>query len=283
MTRTLSSSTAAVVERLELEQAFLVSLDDLRSLLNEAGVRSEPSLVAKRLRDRGWLLPTAVPGVWEFAPAAQAGPYSQGHPFRDVIASNHAHPHLHACVCLTSALWAHGLSDRLPDRPEVSVPPGVHVPIGLARTFRVARFEANAPVVTLRQTPTHALPTVLVHFAARPADVTSWGTVLDLLPDLVGAIAQQANGGGLAALEAELRDRPASVRTRLAYLLHGVAPAWARALQPTRHARGKVWFGPRGPLRRHHAPLEIADTILPMSPGELPPLEDLACTRSTSV
>ena len=40
---------------------------------------------------------------------------------------------------------------------------------------------------------------------------------------------------------------------------------------------GKVWFGPRGPLRRHHAALEMADTILPMSPGDLPPIQGFEC------
>jgi hypothetical protein len=44
------------------------------------------------------------------------------------------------------------------------------------------------------------------------------------------------------------------VRTRLAYLLHGVAPGWAATLAPPSH--GEVRFGPRGPLRRHHATLE---------------------------
>jgi hypothetical protein len=274
MTRPLSRAAAKIVERLELEQAFLVTLADLRSLMDDLDVRSEPKLVAKRLRDHGWLLPTAFSGVWEFAPGAQAGPYPRGHPFREVVAAHRAHPELDLAVGLTSALWAHGLTDRSPDRPEVAVTPGARVPAGLTRVCRIVRFEAQLPPVILRDVPVHALATVLVHLAARPTDVRSWGAVLDVLPDLVAAVAQAAPNGGRDALELELHGRPASVRTRLAYLLHGVAPQWAEALTPLSH--GKVWFGPRGPLRRHHAALGVADTILPMSPGELPPIQGLA-------
>ncbi len=273
MTRPLSRASAKIVEHLELEQVLLVTLADLRTLMNDLDVRSEPKLVAKRLRDHGWLLPTAFPGVWEFAPGAQAGPYSRGHPLREVVAARHAHPYLEVGVCLATALWAHDLADRLPDRPEVAVAPGARVPAGLTRVCRIVRFHAQLPSVTLRDAPVHALATVLVHLAARPADVKSWGGILDVLPDLVAEVAQAAPDGGRQALELELHGRPASVRTRLAYLLHGVAPGWVAALAPSSH--GKVWFGPRGPLRHHHAALEIADTILPMSPGDLPPLPGL--------
>ena len=271
MTRPLSRVAAKIVERLELEQAFLVTLADLRGLMEEFDVRSEPKLVAKRLRDHGWLLPTAFPGVWEFAPGAQAGPYPRGHPFREVVAARRAHPELALAVGLSSALWVHGLTDRPPDRPEVAVAPGTRVPTGLARACRIVRFEAHLPPVTLRDAPVHALATVLVHLAAHPTDVRSWGGVLDVLPDLVAAVAKATANGGRDALEHELHGRPASARTRLAYLLHGVAPRWADALTPSSH--GKVWFGPRGRLRRHHAALEVADTILPMSPGDFAPIQ----------
>jgi len=140
-----------------------------------------------------------------------------------------------------------------------------------ARACRIIRCEAQLPPVTLRDAPAHALATILVHPAARPTDVRSWGGLLDVLPELVAAVAQGAPIGGRDALEHELHGRPAAVRTRLAYLLHGVAPGWAEALTAPSH--GKVWFGPRGPLRRHHAALEVADTILPMPPGDLPPIK----------
>ena len=142
MTRPRSRAAANTVERLDLEQASLVTLADLRNLMNDLDGRSEPKLIAKRLRHHGWLLPTALPGVSEFAPGAQAGPYPRGHPFREVIAAHRAHPELDLAVGLTSALWAHGLADRSPDRPEVAVPPGARVPTGRTRACRIVRFEA---------------------------------------------------------------------------------------------------------------------------------------------
>ena len=89
----------------------------------------------------------------------------------------------------------------------------------------------------------------------------------------MAAVAQAAPNGGLDALERELHGRPAAVRIRLAYLLHGVAPRWAVTLTAPSH--GNVWFGPRAPLRRHNAALEVADTIPPMPPGDLPPSQGL--------
>jgi hypothetical protein len=49
----------------------------------------------------------------------------------------------------------------------------------------------------------------------------------------------------------------------------GVAPALAGRLGAL--PRGKVWFGPRRPLRRHDARLNVADTVLPVAPHTLLP------------
>lgn len=224
MARPLSRAAAKTVERLDLEQVSLVTLADLRNLMDDLDGRSEPKLVAKRLRDLGWLLPTAFPGVWEFAPGAQAGPYPHGQPLREVIAAGRAHPELDVAVGLTSALWAQALTDDAPDRPEVAVPPAARVPTGRTRACCIVRFEAQLPSVTFRDAPAHALATILVHLATRPTDVRSWGGDLDALPDLVAAVAQATHHGGLDAIEHEHYGRPASVRIRLAYLLHGVEP-----------------------------------------------------------
>lgn len=262
MTRSLPPSLAPVVAEFELEQAFLVTMEDLTRISRAAGIRSEPKLIAKRLRDLGWLLATHTPGVWEFAPGAHAGPIGQGHPFREVNAALAAQPELDVAVCLASALWAHQLLDRAPELPDVALPVGSTIPQGLARSSRAVRFDRRLPTVMLRGTPVHQPATILVHLAARPADVTSWGAILDALPDLIATVDE-------AALREELENRPAAVKTRLAYLIHGVAPDLARDLAQAGH--GKVWFGPRAPLRRHHSGFDVADTILPVSPALLTP------------
>ena len=80
MTRSVPISLAPVVERLELDQPELVTLEQLTKIAAELGVRTAPALIAYRLRMRGWLLSTGLSGAWEFAPGAHAGPYSRGGP-----------------------------------------------------------------------------------------------------------------------------------------------------------------------------------------------------------
>lgn len=260
LTRSLSPALARIVTELELEQAFLVDMDSLDRLRNDVGVKTSTKMIAKRLRDRGWLLPTEQIGVWEFAPGAHAGPIGRGHPFREIQAALRAAPALDVAVCLTSAMWAHGLLDKAPARPEVALPKGDTVPAGLKRVARIVHFDRHLPTVRVRGTPTHRPATILVHLAANPSNVRSWSAVLDALPELLG----QAEAEDL---QEELTGRPAAVGTRLAYLLHGVDPALASRLAPADH--GKVWFGPRGPLKRHNQTFNIADTILPISPSQL--------------
>ena len=77
-----------------------------------------------------------------------------------------------------------------------------------------------------------------------------------------------------ADIDAELAGRPRSVRVRLAYLTQGVAPDLAERLVPPDdggRAAPKVWFGPRGSLKRHSARFSVADTVLPFDPASLHP------------
>ncbi|MCA1791871.1 MAG: type IV toxin-antitoxin system AbiEi family antitoxin [Thioalkalivibrio sp.] len=247
---------------LELDQAFLVDMDSLERLRNDVGIKTSTKMIAKRLRDRGWLLPTEQIGVWEFAPGAHAGPIGRGHPFREIQAALRADPALDAAVCLTSAMWAHGLLDKAPARPEVALPKGDTVPAGLKRAARIVHFDRHLPTVRVRGTPTHRPATILVHLAAHPSNVRSWSAILDALPELLRRVEAED-------LQEESTGRPAAVATRLAYLIHGIDPALASRLAPADH--GKVWFGPRGPLKRHNQTFNVADTILPISPSQLEP------------
>jgi predicted transcriptional regulator of viral defense system len=258
LTRTLPPSLAPIVAELELEQPLVVTMDDLAVLSHQAGVRSDVKLVAERLREHGWLLPTTTLGVWEFAPAAHAGPIGHGHPFLGLRAALAAKVIPGAAVCLGSALWAHGLIDRAPELMEVAVSPGTRVPSGLGRAARVVVFGSRLVAVRAKDAPVHRFATILVHLATRPTDVRSWGTVASALADLVAAADR-------AEIEAELVDRTESVARRLAYLVQALDPQLAVDLMP--RPRGKVWFGPRGPLRRHDQRFQIADTVLPFDPA----------------
>ena len=265
MTRTIPPSFGPILTELELEAPLVVTLAELAALVKRTGIGTEPRVVADRLRKLGWLLPTETAGVWEFAPAAHAGPIGHGDQFLGLRAALAARPTLDAAVCLTSALAAHGLTDRAPDRLEVAVDPGGSVPQGLLRAARVVVFGAHLPPERSLGVPVHRPATVLVHLAARPVDVRGWGAIADSLPELVDVVT-------LAEVDTELVGRPRAVRVRLAYLTQGVAPDLADRLVPPDEggrAAPKVWFGSRGRLKRHNSRFAVADTLLPFDPASL--------------
>ena len=70
MTRTISTSMAGVLEKLELERPIIVTSEQLSTILKEEGIRTPARIVAARLREKGWLLPTQSSGAWEFVPAS---------------------------------------------------------------------------------------------------------------------------------------------------------------------------------------------------------------------
>lgn len=265
MTRRIPGSLSPILSALELEAPQVVTLAQLAELVERAGIGTQPKVVADRLRKLGWLLPTETAGVWEFAPAAHAGPIGHGDQFTELRAVLAARPSLDAAVCLTSALAGRGLVDRWPDRLEIAVPTGTSVPAGLRRAARVVVFGANLAPERSVGVPVHRPGTVLVHLAARPADVRGWGQLEEVLPELVEV-------AGDADIDAELAGRPRSVRVRLAYLVQGVAPGLAERLVPPGEGgreAPKVWFGPRRGLKRHSARFSVADTLLPFDPASL--------------
>src|ERR1019366_6703990 len=143
MTRTIPRSLGPILTELELDAPQVVTLAELSALVTRTGVGTEPRVVADRLRKLGWLLPTETAGVWEFAPAAHAGPVGHGDQFLGLRAALASRPSLDAEVCLMSALLAHGFTDRAPDRLEVAVKTGASVPQGLRRATRVVVFDAH--------------------------------------------------------------------------------------------------------------------------------------------
>src|SRR5690349_16778998 len=111
-----------------MEQPQIVTMKHVRDLVERHGIRTDPKLVALRLRRHGWLLETGMRGVWEFAPGAHAGPYGHGDPLGALKAFAALHPRLPVHVALSTAAWATGHADRVPSRVEVAVPAAVRVP-----------------------------------------------------------------------------------------------------------------------------------------------------------
>jgi len=261
MARGISPSEAVVLERLELERPSLVTTDGLAGLLREAGIGTLPRVFAARLRRKGWLLATPQPGVWEFAPAAVAGPYSSADPllgFRSFLAR---HPGAACGLTFQAAAWAHGLADRAPARPEVAA-----VDAGTARRLpSVLNGSVFVPVlgyVQARDVPALRPESVIVHMCAKPMSVRSWASTLEWLPDL----AAETSGDDILL---EVASRPASVWARAGYLLQGLRPDIAARIAEGRALPARTWFGSRNPVLRHDASWQVADALLPFDPRTL--------------
>ncbi|WP_250287556.1 type IV toxin-antitoxin system AbiEi family antitoxin, partial [Frankia sp. CiP1_Cm_nod2] len=257
MTRAIPPSLAPVLEQLELEEADLVTTARLDDLVRAAGIRTATRTVAARLRERGWLLPTGQRGVWEFAPAAVAGPYSRGghtRLLRSVLARSEV-----ACgLTFQAAAWALGLADRAPTRVEVtavSERDARRLPDGLD----VSVFAPRLDYQRAKGVPVLHPASVLVHMATNPTRVRSWSSALEWLPDLVAEVTTDD-------VLVELGRRPSTVASRSGYLLQGLRPDVAeQIIGPST----KTWFGPRRKVVRHDSRWQVADTLLPFDPRKL--------------
>jgi hypothetical protein len=254
VTRSIPPSLAPVLERLELEDARLVTTQTLAELLRDAGVRTAPRTVAKRLRDRGWLLATDQRGVWEFAPAALAGAYSRTGPTR-LLQAVLARRDVRCALTFQAAAWSLGLASRVPSILEVAAATRRDADL-LPTGLDVSVFVPHVAPQVAKGVPTMGPASVLVHMASAPNRVRSWTSAVEWLPDLAAECARDEVLG-------ELEGRPATVRARAGYLVQALRPDIADRLERPVH---KTWFGPRGKLKRHDSRWLVADTALPLDP-----------------
>lgn len=260
VTRPIPPSLAGVLERLELEQPVLVTTADLARLVGEEGVATPVRVVAARLRERGWLLPTSRRGVWEFVPAAVAGPYSRNDPVTPLRAFLAQNPQARCGLTFQAAAWAHGVADRVPARLEVAAADG-SLARRLPAVLAVTVFAPRLGYELAKDVPVLTLDSVLVHMTSRPAAVRSWASAREWLAPLAAALTK-------LRLDAELEGREATVWARTGYLLQGLRPDLASRLASPAPS-GKTWFGPRRRLLRHDSQWQVADTILPFDPRHL--------------
>lgn len=255
--RSIPPWLAGIVAELELDRPRIVTSDMVSEIRRHLGVSPPTHRIIEELHTRGWLLKTGAHGAWEFIPGDRAGAISSGDPFLLLRATLETSPDIAVFVALGSALWLLDIADRAPDRPEIALPKGTRVPVALKRACRTVHHDARLAPVHIQDLPVHRPATVLIHLASKPTDVRSWGSVLESLPALLAASPEEE-------IRAELGGRNHATEIRFAYLVAGLAPNLVARLEI--EPAGKVWFGPRGPLRRHDARWQIADTILPTSP-----------------
>ncbi len=261
MTRTISKSMAGILEDLELDNKTYVTLEELTELAKKHAVQTEPSMIASRLKKSGWLLPTKQRGVWEFASAAMAGPYSKNDPLKEIKAFQLLHPKIKSFVCLQTAAWALGLADRVPAHKELAFEQILRkqIPDDIA----VYKYSPTIDIREVRGVSCLAPESILVHIATKPDIVKSWESVMEWLPDVVYETEK-------AAILTEISERTDSVKRRTGYLLQGMYPDAADAIYDSiPKPVSKIRFGTRKQSIRNDEKWKISDTALPFSTKEL--------------
>lgn len=261
MIRSIPPSLAGILEDLELESPDLVTSEHLAELVVRHDLATPHRVIAARLRDRGWLLPTGRRGVWEFAPASVAGPYSRSDPLTPLKAFLSQNPDSAVALTFQAAAWAHEIATRIPATIEVAAGSAL-----LASRFPTevlaSIFTPEVSPQIIRSVPVLRPASVMVHLAAKPRDVRSWASAVEWLPELAAEVDPDE-------LDAELQTRPRSIAARTGYLVQAIRPDLAEAIRRQHPPRGKTWFGPRGSLLRHDNSWSIADTLLPFDPRTL--------------
>lgn len=261
--RPLTPGLVPVVEALRPEQGRLVTLEMIEDARRRAGVDTRAVVIASRLRNRGWLLPTKQRGVYEFAPGADPERPARRDSLLALEAALLRRPELEAALTFRSAAWAHGIADHAPARLELALP-SAHQVIALSSIARGFLFRPKLEPERVEGVPVPVLAreSVLVHLAMKPGDVRHWSTALGWLPRLAAQVRPDR-------LRAELDGRNRPVAVRLGYLLSGVRPDLAAELRPLVGAR--VPFGSRGRARRVDPDWHVVDRLLPLSPTLLEP------------
>lgn len=261
MARAITKGLAPVVERLELERPEVVTLRDIECICSEEGLGTAPRLVASRLKNAGWLLPTGTRGAWEFAPAELAGPYSSYDPLLPVKALVATSTTLQPVLRGQTAAWAMGLADRVPSTVEVAFPSGPHCV--LPNDVSACTYQTKLLARKARGVLSLAPEAVLVQMAERPSSVRSWTSAAEWLPDIM---AEMSIEGTLK----ELEGRTAATAQRVGYLLQGVRPDIADAIFAVKEPRSVARFG-QGPTLRSSAKWMVADAELSWDPQYLGP------------
>ena len=236
-------------------------MDELTKILDAKNIQTPARIVAARLRETGWLIPTGQNGVWEFAPAELAGAYSSGDPMIGFKSYLIKHPDSTCGLTFQAAAWAHGFSDRLPIKPEVAVQ-NLNTKKSIPTSLSASVYKPELDYEYRKNVPVLAKESIFVHMCEKPSAVRSWESAMEWLTELALELTAES-------LITELSDRPQSVKSRTGYLLKGFRPDLSLQIYRSFKPMNKTWFGPRNKLIRHDNKWLIADTILPFDPERI--------------
>ncbi len=260
MTRTISKSMSRILEELELENKTYVTTGEIAVLAEKYGLLSDSNVIVSRLKQSGWLLPTSQRGVWEFAPASMAGPYSKNEPLKDIKVFQKMNPDVECYICLQTAAWVLGLADRIPVYKELAFKkiPRKRIPdsIAIFRYMPVIKPKKEKGILCL------AHESIIVHIASKPDVIRSWESAMEWIPDVIYETT-------IENILLELSNKNNSVKRRTGYLLQGMYPDASEAIyESIPKPFSKIRFGGRRSAIRNDEKWMISDTMLPFSPKE---------------
>ena len=201
--RTIPSSLAHILARLELRQPLVVTRALLREIIEETGQRLSADVAAERLVRNGWLLPLHTPDAWEFAPAARAGGFRSGDPWIELRALLEHNPDAPVAVAFESAAWEYGFTTHQPRTPVLAHRPSWRAPRSVSA--RTVSYRWRLPTHVSRGLPVWRPPTLVVAAADRPTAQGDWGNPDEWLMETFRAAEQsdvlaEAAGRGNATL-----------------------------------------------------------------------------------
>lgn len=254
--RSIPSSLAAVVADLELHRPTVVTRAWLSDRITTAGLAVRPDMAIRRLRELGWLLPLRVQGVWEFAPADRAGPFSGGDPFIEVRALAAVRPDLGVRIGLESAAFLRSLASRQPTREVLILDIGTPEIRALNRFRRVHLTLPDQAYSLIDGLAVQTPAGILAAIAIRPSAYRDWPGVAEWLPTA-------ARDCAVPTLAHLLAGRPAAAWARAAYLLSrgGNQPAAARLHTDRPAGTGPFFLGPRR-NGVHDAVTDVIDSVV---------------------
>lgn len=260
MARTIPAGLSHILEELELERPELISAKEIGKIAERVDIRMPARVIASRLKERGWLLQTPQRGVWEFVPAEAAGAFSSLDPLLPIKAFVLANPSIDYALTFQTAAWALGLADRVPARIEVAFAKQskVKIPDQIAATTYAPKLKNR----TAKGVNTLAPEAIIINMMLRPSMLRSWASIEEWLPDVAYEIDPHL------VIE-ELEGRSDSVWARTGYLLQGMRPDVADAIQCVFTPRSKIRFGTTGKTIRNDEQWMVADATLPFDPREM--------------
>jgi len=261
MTRTISNSIAGILQELELERPLLVTREKLSDLKDKYHITSSVEVVASRLKEKGWLLPTDRRGVWEFVPAEVAGIYSANDPLLCFRTFRAKYPMIKCALTFQTAAWLYGDSDRMPSSIHVSVEEYKHARL-LKGHALISIFQPKINTQLVSNVPVLARESIIVQMTTKPASVNSWASVPEWLPDFCAELSSDR-------IFEELADRPLCVSQRLGYLIQKLRPDIADKLIKRNEPVNNAWFGDRKHTLRYDKRFLVADSLLPFDPKRI--------------